>query len=1209
MNQSGCPSPDVLRAFATGDIPDGELDSLEEHLDTCPACEQTIAQLDGLADTVLIELRRRLPALLDTSTANGAAGSSTSRTEFSLEPELPEQLDDIRIIREVGRGGMGIVYEAYQGSLNRHVALKLLPERGDVARFKREAKAAGRLHHTNIVPVFGVGEYRGRHFYLMQYIDGRGLDVLLKARLAAATEGVSPWFGHDEAARIGAQAAEALAFAHAHGVVHRDVKPSNLLVDERGSVWITDFGLAQDSSDTETLTHTGDFLGTLRYMAPERVHGRTDARADVYGLGLSLYELICGRPAFPESDRAELLNRVLNHDPPRPRSINPQVPLDVETIVLKAMARDPAHRYPSASALADDLRRYLDGRSIRARQAGPWERTVRWCRRNPIVAALLSGISAVVLMAFAIVSFSYWYANNAFKEEARQRRAAVLAREEAERREKAERWERYRSSIAVAHSALRLQNSTTAKDALESSPAEHRNWEWRHLYNQLDGASRVWQAPGGSVKGLILSPSNQNFALIFHNNVNVYLYDLATGKERAILRGLTTPIANWAQSTDGSQIAAGTSDGTVRVWDAETARDLAVFKTQQGYVFQITFSPDGSRIAGLSVRDSRTGAIQIWNPRTGDEIGIAREWAGDTNRSANGMEFSPDSKLVAVIAGKYVHLCEAATGRQISALGPHHAPVQYIVFSRDGTRIASFSAEGSYDGYLWNLDTAKLIRRLSGQSGATISASFSSDSRRLITVSTHPDHTARLWDAREGKLLAILDGHKNFIVSVAQSSDGKLIATASGDQTARLWNAVTGQLISVARGHTGRITSVSFNADGSRMITASDDSTIRLWEAPSGELISVLRGHADRFYAAPVLTADGSRLLSGSMDGSVRLWDMNLVEDTGVVRGHRSFVYDVAFSPKGDQLASSAWDNTARLWESRSGRQIGVFGHGDPNVEDRDGLVTSVSFSGDGRLLATAHRYRGIAVWDVASQKLIHSWRVSGGHWRAEPRAALNLTGSLVAGGSLEGPIRLWNVQTGQEIRQLKGHQQTSIDVAFHPDGHLLASTGDDSTIQLWDVATGQNLGVLRDHTDVVTRVVFSTDGKLMASGSLDKTVRFWDLQAQKQIAVTSLGSTVYGLAFSPDKSRLAAACDDNTVRIIDVATHQEIVALHGHTAYVHAVDWSPDGTRLVSASGDHTLRFWDSLSIQDRAKVSASDDGNGLTRGALAGSSARPAE
>ncbi len=248
-------------------------------------------------------------------------------------------------------------------------------------------------------------------------------------------------------------------------------------------------------------------------------------------------------------------------------------------------------------------------------------------------------------------------------------------------------------------------------------------------------------------------------------------------------------------------------------------------------------------------------------------------------------------------------------------------------------------------------------------------------------------------------------------------------------------------------------------------------------------------------------------------------------------------------------------------------------------------IISAVTFSRDGRRLATVERDRGITLWDVATRKAVRTWSAATGTWEGDTRAALNPEGTLLACGCVEGPVRLWDVAGGQEIAQLKGHEKCSFDVAFHPDGSLLASAGQDGTVRLWDVATRACVAVLRGHTQNVWCVTFSGDGKLLASGSHDKTIRFWDARTGEPLAVTPVGTAVYGLAFSPDNTRLAAACADNTVRLFDVATRQQAAELRGHTDYVHAVVWSPDGTRLVSGSGDYTVRVWDALPPAVRAR------------------------
>jgi serine/threonine protein kinase len=349
-----------------GRIADEFLDRLTRG--DAPTVEEYATAQPDLADV----LRGVLQLVLAAHTPR----DESAKLPVGAEPP-PERLGEFRIVREVGRGGMGIVYEAVQEPLGRRVALKVLPAAvqlhpGYIERFRREAQAAARLHHTNIVPVFGVGDAGGVHYYGMQFIDGVSLDSLSRQRrndpLAVA--------------RWGLQVAEALAHAHAHGVLHRDVKPANLLLDSAGTVWVTDFGLAK-LADAADLTASGDFVGTLRYTAPECLGGQADARADVYSLGATLYELLTGRQPFDAAERDRLVRQIAEQEPPRPRTLARHIPRDLETVVLRALAKEQARRYASACDLADDLRRFLDGRPVAARRPTLAMRLMKWARRHP----------------------------------------------------------------------------------------------------------------------------------------------------------------------------------------------------------------------------------------------------------------------------------------------------------------------------------------------------------------------------------------------------------------------------------------------------------------------------------------------------------------------------------------------------------------------------------------------------------------------------------------------------------------------------------------------------------------------------------------------------------------------------------------------------------------------------------------------------------
>jgi serine/threonine protein kinase len=484
-----------------------------------PSVEQYAAGHPELAE----EIRELFPAMAAMEQLK-ARDERTSGGLASLGPVKLDRLGDFRIIREIGRGGMGIVFEAEQESLNRHVALKVLPrqallERRHLARFKREARLASRLHHTNIVQVYGVGEQDGFHYYVMQYVRGVGLDKLV-ARLArqvgcgaiigqvlvtpeadtigpigrigpitgqvhetpgaetdtatadalleqvwtslagqaAADAGHCPLADaqyYRRVAGIGVQAAEALAYAHEQGTLHRDVKPANVLVDDHGVVWVTDFGLAKSANGPD-VTQPDDLTGTLRYLPPERLAGRVDARGDVYGLGLTLYELLTGRCGYDESDRSALIRKISETSPPAPRRINPTVPCDLETIVLKAVAREPQGRYASASALADDLRRFIEDRPILARPVGPAERLWRWCRRNRAVAVLSAATMLLVVAVALVASVGYVRTWAALTGESEQRRRAEAV-----------------ANLTLA-SALRSTGQNDLADQAEREAQKHR---------------------------------------------------------------------------------------------------------------------------------------------------------------------------------------------------------------------------------------------------------------------------------------------------------------------------------------------------------------------------------------------------------------------------------------------------------------------------------------------------------------------------------------------------------------------------------------------------------------------------------------------------------------------------------------------------------------------------------------------------------------
>jgi WD40 repeat protein len=1140
-----------------------------------------------------------LNRLADEFAARYRHGERPALTEY-----VAQQLGDYRIVREIGQGGMGVVYEAEQLSLGRHVALKILPrslvrEAKQRQRFEREARAAAQLHHTNIVPVFGVGEHDGQPYYAMQFIQGLGLDEVIeelkrmqpgapsgsgapgpgdnelraarKAASAAAVarsfiagsfrldsasadgeappaEALSPslspptgrlsdtfglstapgalttppddtsgrsrkWTYWQSVARVGVQVAAALEYAHQQGILHRDVKPSNLLLDTRGTVWVTDFGLAK-VEDQANLTDTGDVLGTLRYMPPEALDGRYDARGDVYALGLTLYELLVLRPAFDEAERSKLLKQVAGGVPPRLERLNRAIPRDLVTVVHKALEREPEHRYPTAGELAADLQRFLEDVPIKVRRPSVPERLVRWARHHPGLAAAL----AVIGVLLVAVTVSSLVVAGRFRQE---RNRAEQARDQ-------ERWERYRANITAAASALQLANSGAARRALDVAPEEYRNWEWRHLYSQLDGARAVLRGVGPREAAVVFSPDGRRLAAPSDDHT-IHLWDAATLQEVAVLRGHTHRISRVRFSPTGDWLASAAFDGTVRLWDAATGRPGPVLRAE-GDLQGPLWSPDGRHIA-VHARRGTT----VWEVRTGRLAAVA---GGQVQYSA--CAFRPGGRQVARGLGTAVYVWDLDAGRDTFVLRCPGSGVQAVAYSPDGTRLAA-----GFD---------------------------------------YPEAHVRLWDAASGQLIAVLKGHLNGVICVTFSPDGTRLASCSRDQSVRLWDGTTGQAIATLQGHTGPLVDGIFSPDGKRFISASEDQTLRLWDAATGELIAVLRGHEGPV-GAVAISPDGETLASAAEDGTVRLWDVELAQRSGVLRGHGRYVYDVAFSPDGRQVASAAWDGTVRFWDPTTGRQTGLLRHGGERI------LGSVAFHPDGRQLAVVSRERTITLWDLATGKPRQTIRTSTGGWTGDARAVFNPAGTLLAAGGLTGFLRLFDPASGELLATLPGHHngrgevnENARDVAFSPDGKLLASAGNDKVVRLWDVATRSQLQALTGHTAGVYAVRFSGDGRLLASASIDGTVRLWDPWAYKELAALPHRGKVLCVAFSPDGTRLAAGCGDNTVHLWDLATYQEVAELRGHTAYVHGLAWSPDGTRLVSGSGDTTVRVWDSLTPAARA-------------------------
>lgn len=1002
--------------------------------------EKSLAAVSSVSD-VKSGLERLGDADIQVTLAHVGNGQSVEDQFATLVPVQNDSFGRFHILRPHAAGGLGQVSVAQDGELNREVALKEIQPRfaNDAVsreRFVLEAEITGGLEHPGIVPVYSLGQYAdGRPYYAMRFIKGDSLQAAIKAyhdpdnsnrrnpsdRLLDFRQLLGRFI----------DVCNAIEYAHSRGVLHRDLKPRNIMVGKYGETLVVDWGLAKtlgrkeithESSTEEATFHPlgvlsssgrtvpGSALGTPAYMSPEQAAGRLTElgpATDVYSLGATLYHLLTGKPPF-DGPTHDVIRDVLVGRFPKPCVVSSDVSPPLEAICLKAMSLNAANRYSSARAFADDVEHWLADEPISAAKDSISERLRRWGRKHK--GWVQAGSASLAVIAILATFSALWI--NAERDEI-VRIVAEKSRLAAEKNELAESAQR---NLYCAH--LNLAQAA---------------WD-RNTVAAMKGFLNRY-APGTPLEGL------RGYEWFYWNRLG----DTA----RLTLDGHTNWVYSVAFSPDGKQLASGSVDATVKVWDLANGRPTLTLKGHTDRVWSVAFSPDGKRLASGSV----DALVKIW---------------------------------------------DVATGQELLTLKGHTGQVRSVVFGPDGKHLATGSLDNTIK--FWDLASGQETMILRGHGNEIRSVAFSADGQRLASGSS--DSSMKIWDVVTGKEILALNGHTDRVWSVAFSPDGQHLASGSSDTTVKFWDVVSGQETRTLKGHTGQVRSLVFSPDGKHLASGSSDTTVKVWDVATGHDIKTLKGHFSEITSV-AFSPYGKRLASGSGDNTVKLWDVAIGQETLTMRGHSwskgwtRGVVSVAFRSDGKQVASGSVDQTVKLWDVTNGQEtLTLKGHTEQ--------VWSVAFSPDRTLLASGSGDRTIRIWDVASGQ---ETRTLSGHKSNVWSVAFSPDGKSLASGSEDHLVKVWNVATGHETFTLSGHTSNVWNVAFSPDGRHLASGGGDNSVKVWDVASGQETMTLKGPVGEVWSVAFSPDGKYLASGHEDTTVKVWDV-VTRQEAITLHGHT-----------------------------------------------------------------------------------------------------
>jgi WD40 repeat protein/tRNA A-37 threonylcarbamoyl transferase component Bud32 len=1032
---------------------------------------------------------------------------------------------DYELLEEVARGGMGIVYKARQISLHRIVALKLiqaarLPGEAEARRFRTEAESAASLEHPNLVPIYEVGEHEGRHYYAMKFIEGRNL----ADHLTHHAHHGSP-LPASEIASLSARIARAVHHAHRHGILHCDLKPSNILLDLEGQPHVSDFGLARRIEGDRRLTLTGAVLGTPNYMAPEQAEGKNkqlSTAADVYGLGAILYQLLTGQPPFKADTPLATMRKVVEREPERPSSISLRVDRDLETICLKCLEKAPQERYGSAEALAEDLERWLRGEPISARCAGVVERAWRWCRRKPALAAL----AGVLLVAPAVIIAIL------LSMETRVTRERNYAQQEA----RITRQSLYAVDVALASHALEAGDYNLAWDSL----AAHRPG------SRVPAPTRTEAVP----ESLPRDPMNARLEADLRGFEWRWLWQRARGEARSTLAAHFGVVNTVVYSADGRFVASASSDGTTKLWDAAEETWLRTLEepgnpnsprrfTDKSYellndfiMLSASFSPDNRMLLTGSNQ-----ALTLWDPQSGRRL-----WRLGSTLHVVAM-FSPTDPDLALTTPNYprtsMRLIDMRRGDVAAVFTDGRADT--VCFTPDGRQFARWDRDARR---IWvqKVPAGEVVASFDSSGTYVELMAFTPDGQTLVMGNNHQGRV-ELFDTAAHEPAGQLLGHTGRLLALAISPDGRWLASGGVDQSIRLWDLDQRREVRQLRGHRAAVKSLAFSPDGRSLVSGGYDGTVRFWDVAPPVPPPAITDVSGAFAFSP----DGLLLLTQNTEGEARLWELpaRRVAEVWETPSFQSAV----FLSDGGLLTSSIGSPGEAPWVRLLHRSPRAMNEGDGAVLLRgiSADCSAIALSPDGRITVTGHRDGTVACWETRSGRLLHA---AEREFRQIPKlgiasrtAAVNALefswgGRTVAAASFnEVQVKTWDLPELRPIGSRVFGWIYDVRLAVSPDGRQLAMGGlsQGSSINLWDIALLRPGTSLRGHQDFLLAAAYSPDGRTLASGGRDGQLKLWHVPTEREVATVlklPQETNFALLSFSPDGTWLGASDTQGTLHL-----------------------------------------------------------------------------